>query len=274
MIKHIVITGSTRGIGFGMARHFLLAGHKVTLNGTSETGIEQAMARLKKGLPHAGLSGYAGDIGDRLHTEALWRHAVAASGPVDIWINNAGIDQKRLFLWDIPDEDIQQLLHVNVTGMMNGSLTAFRHMQEQGYGFIYNMEGFGSDGMMRDKLSLYGTSKRAVRYFTRALAKEARHTPIGVGTLSPGMVATDLLRKSLLNDSADAASARKIFNILADDVDTVTSFLVRKILDNQKNDARIAWLNTAKVAWKFMRAPFTRRELFGETESPTTLSST
>lgn len=273
MIKHIVITGSTRGIGLGMARHFLLAGHIVTINGTSETGIEQAMARLKEGLPHAVLSGYAGDVGDRMQTESLWRHAVAASGPVDIWINNAGIDQKRLFLWDIPNEDIRQLLHVNITGMMNGSLTAFRHMQEQGNGFIYNMEGFGSDGMMRDKLSLYGTSKRAVRYFTRSLAKEARHTPICVGTLSPGMVVTDLLRKSLLNDSADAASARKIFNILADDVDTVTSFLVRKMLDNQKNDARIEWLNTARAAWKFMRAPFIRRDLFGETESPTTVSS-
>ena len=57
------------------------------------------------------------------------------------------------------------------------------------------MEGFGSNGMMRPKMTLYGTSKSAISYFTRSLAIEAKNTSVKIGTLSPGMVATEFLKK-------------------------------------------------------------------------------
>jgi len=102
------------------------------------------------------------------------------------------------------------------------------------------MEGFGSDGMIRDKMTLYGTTKRAVRYFTQSMAKEASTSPVKIGTLSPGMVVTDFLLNSLKSNSKEADKAKEIFNILADHVDTVTPFLCKRILENNKNNAHIA----------------------------------
>ncbi len=116
--------------------------------------------------------------------------------------------------------------------------------------------------MMREKMTLYGTTKSAVRYFTRSLAKEANKTPIIVGTLSPGMVVTDFLMKSITLDSAEAERNKKVFNILADEVDTVTKFLSQRILKNKTNNVHIAWLTKGKVIWRFARSPFAKRGLF------------
>lgn len=72
---------------------------------------------------------------------------------------------------------------------------------------------------MREKLTIYGTSKSAISYFTRSLAIESKNTNVKVGTLSPGMVATDFLKESLNECN------RKIYNILGDKVEPVTKFL-------------------------------------------------
>lgn len=58
---------------------------------------------------------------------------------------------------------------------------------------MFTFEGFGSDGMSRPGLSVYGATKRAIRYLTASLAKECAGTEVLVGSLSPGMVTTDLL---------------------------------------------------------------------------------
>ena len=103
-------------------------------------------------------------------------------GNIDIWINNAGIDQERRCFWEVDTEDYEKVIRTNLIGVLNGCHVAFRHMLEQGYGQIYNMEGFGSNGMMREKMTIYGTSKSALSYFTRSLAIEAKNTNIKVGS--------------------------------------------------------------------------------------------
>ncbi len=110
--------------------------------------------------------------------------------------------------------------------------------------------------MMREKLTIYGTSKSAISYFTRSLAIEAEKTNIKVGVLSPGMVATDLLRKSLNEKN------RKIYNILGDKVGPVAYFLVREILKNDKNNANIRWLTGPKVMGRFIKSVFRKRDIF------------
>ena len=66
---------------------------------------------------------------------------------------------------------------------------------QQGGGKIFNMEGLGSDGVMIDGMTIYGTTKSALSYFTRSFSHEARHSAVEIGTLSPGMVVTDMLRR-------------------------------------------------------------------------------
>ena len=75
---------------------------------------------------------------------------------------------------------IGKILDVNLIGMMNGCQVALNNMLIQGYGHIYTMEGYGSNDAVSVGLSLYGTTKRAVTYFTEALANEAEKLNTGV----------------------------------------------------------------------------------------------
>lgn len=122
------------------------------------------------------------------------------------------------------------------------------------------MDGFGSNGRHLDGMSIYGTSKRAVNHFTRALIKETSGTNVKVSHLSPGMVVTDLLIGDY-ETPEDLERAKRIFNILADKVETVTPWLADQILANNKSGANIAWLTTPKIAMRFMTAPFNKRNV-------------
>ena len=262
MSKRIVITGGTRGLGFAMAREFLNAGCDVALCGTTAERVASALQQLDspKG-PEGQVYGDVCDVRNREAVEIFWNRVHAKFGAIDIWINNAGISQQMLPLWEIETADIEALVHTNILGVIYGSQVAMQGMLRQGYGAIYNMEGLGSAGEHRGKLTLYGTTKCAVRYLTRGLSIEAEGTPILIGTLSPGMMITDFLLSALPDRSQQSAAARRIINTLADRPETVAKFLVPKILTNRRRNAHFAWLTTPKVLWRFLSLPFVRRDL-------------
>jgi short-subunit dehydrogenase len=121
------------------------------------------------------------------------------------------------------------------------------------------MEGFGSDGRMLKKLSLYGTSKRAVQYFSKAVSKEVKGTGIRVGILSPGMVKTDFLTDSATRgDPAEQRRTQRIFDIMAEDLEVVTGFLAMKILRSSKSYDRIVFLTPWRLFPKILRLMFVR----------------
>lgn len=260
-MKHVLITGSTRGIGFGLAKRFIEADLKVTVNGTSQSGVQIAIKNLRDIYPTAVVQGFSCNVSNYDEVELLWENAVKEFGNIDIWINNAGIDQARKYVWEMIEPELSQIININIAGVIYGSSVAFVNMQKQGGGQIFNMEGFGSDGMIMKKMTLYGTTKRAVRYFTRSLAKEAAQTKVLVGSLSPGMVLTDILLNSLKSNPNEAESNKRIFNILADKVDIVTPFLCNKMLANTKNNTHIAWLTKSKVMIRFFSSIFIKRKL-------------
>ena len=141
-------------------------------------------------------------------------------------------------------------------------------MTKNGGGAIYNIEGYGSNDAKMLGLSIYGTSKRAVTYFTEALAKESaeRNTGVIVGKLSPGIMITDFITNALGNGEAINLSdkTKKVYNILGDYPDVVAKFLVEGMLKNTKNDAKIEWLTGSKAAWRFMTAGFNKRDFFDQ----------
>ena len=195
--------------------------------------------------------------------QALWDGAAAQLGRVDVWINNAGISNSRALIGQLDPAEIRAVNDTNVLGTMYGSQIALRGMFEQGAGAIYNFEGLGSDGRVMPELSLYGASKNAVTYFTKCLIKETRDTPVVVGYLSPGIVLTHLALVSMDAMSAERqAYIKRMYNILADRVETVTPWLVEGVLANTSHGARIAWLTPRKAAWRFATARFNKRDLF------------
>ena len=117
--------------------------------------------------------------------------------------------------------------------------------------------------MKVDGLLLYGSTKYAIQYFTDALVKEVKGTPVQVGFILPGMVVTDLLLEGYNQWPDKLKQAKRIFNILADRIETVTPWLADRILSTNQNGARISWLTKPKIAWRFLSAPFRNRDVFG-----------
>jgi NAD(P)-dependent dehydrogenase (short-subunit alcohol dehydrogenase family) len=169
--------------------------------------------------------------------------------------------------WELPAEEARAVIETNVLGVIYGSQTAMRGMLQQGRGQVYNMEGFGSSGRVMAGLSIYGTSKAAVRYLTKALVEESKDSNILVGSLSPGMVMTGLVLDRFQDDPAALEKNKRIFNIIADSVDNVAPWLVERILSNEKHGARLNYLPPAKMAGRFLTAPFSKRDLFDDEAS-------
>jgi NAD(P)-dependent dehydrogenase (short-subunit alcohol dehydrogenase family) len=261
-MKTIVITGSTRGIGYGLADAFLNLGCAVTLNGRTQDSVEQALEGLAAKHGAERLLGHSCDVTDLQQVQALWDAAKTHWGQIDIWINNAGIAHPQMGFIDLPPERIQAVVETNVIGAMYGAKVALRGMLEQGFGVLYNMEGLGSGGRRVEGLTLYGTTKHSLRYLTDALAQEVQGTPIQVGALRPGMVVTDMLTSQFEGQPEEWERAKRAFNILADRVETVTPWLAQKALSNDKNGARIVWLSRLKVMGRFLMAPVRQRDLF------------
>jgi NAD(P)-dependent dehydrogenase (short-subunit alcohol dehydrogenase family) len=261
-MKTVVITGSTRGIGYGLADSFLALGCAVTVSGRTLEAVERAAAELSAKHGADRVLGQPCDVTDFAQVQALWDAAKAHYGQIDIWINNAGLSNPQVKFWEHPAERLQAVVETNVLGAMYGCKVALQGMLDQGFGAIYNLEGLGSDGRKMEGLSLYGTTKYAMRYLDDALAQEVKNTSVLVGAFRPGMVITDLVTGQFDKDSAEWERAKKVFNIIADRVETVTPWLARRALDNNKNGARIAYSSMWKLMGRFLMAPFRKRNLF------------
>ncbi len=261
-MKNVVITGSTRGIGFEMAKEFLKQGCNVTISGRNATPpvkLEDELIEFRKKYHYVPCN-----VQNKKDIESLWNSAKEQWGTVDIWINNAGQNVPHEFSYDTDSSSTEAVIHTNILGIIYGAQVAAKNMLIQGSGQIWNMEGLGSNNMIQVKTILYGTTKHALTYFSKGLAKELDGTPVKVGRLSPGMMLTDFITKApdgtqspVLQDK----SFQFVFNALADRPETVASFFVPRILKNNKNNAHIVWLTNAKSMWRFLKYPVLKREL-------------
>ena len=257
----IVITGSTRGIGYGLADELLKLGCQVAVSGREQDNVERAVAELTARHGPERVGGLPCDVIQAGQVQALWDGAVQRFGRVDIWINNAGCSTPLLPLWEQDPEAMRTVVDTNLVGALNGARVALRGMLAQGSGSLYNLEGFGSDGRIMEGMAPYGLTKYAMTYLTDALVKETKGTAIVVGALRPGMVITRLITDQYEDKPEEWERAKGIFNILADRVETVTPYLARRILANQKTGVRIRWLSGAKSMVRFLTAPFHKRHV-------------
>lgn len=261
-MKTVVITGSTRGIGLAMAKSFLAAGCQVTLSGRGES-LDASV--------HNELNAYAGkyvyiscDVQLKSDLQRLWNSSKDTWGQIDIWINNAGQNAPNAFVYETDETYVKQIIATNITGMVYGSQIAVKEMLLQKHGAIYSMEGLGSNNMIQKKTILYGMTKHALTYFMKGLAKELDGTKVIAGRLSPGMMLTDFITKT--PDGKTAAIEQderfqRLFNILADEPETVAAFFIPRILANKKNNVQISWLTNRKAACRFLLAPIVKRKL-------------
>ena len=138
--KHIVITGSTRGIGLGLADAFLSRGCSVTISGRGKEAVEKTVADLKSRRDAERIFGLACDVTIPEQLQVLWDQSVQKFGRVDIWINNAGLSGEQGQVWELSPEQAQIPIQTNVLGTIYGAQAAMNGMLAQGFGSIYNME--------------------------------------------------------------------------------------------------------------------------------------
>jgi NAD(P)-dependent dehydrogenase (short-subunit alcohol dehydrogenase family) len=263
-MKHIVITGSTRGIGFGLADAFLNLDCSVTISGRGQDNVDQSVANLREKYAAERLLGVACDVREPDQVQALWDQSKISFNNIDIWINNAGYSGPQLAAWEMPPEKAREIIETNLLGEIYGSMVAVQGMLAQGYGALYNMEGMGSDGRMHGGLTYYGTSNSGRNYFNKSLIKETKDTPLIIGTLRPGMVVTDLLTKQYEDRPEEWERDKRIFNILADRVETVSPWLAAQMLENDKSGVKISWTSRWKIMGRFLASPFSKRNVFDQ----------
>lgn len=188
--KVAVITGASRGLGKSMAQTFARNGARVVLAARSTTEIAKNAADLKTEGFEA--EAFACDVSDLKQVEALALFTIEKFGKFDIWINNAGIGGPYGGTLDLSSDDFVEVLHTNINGTYFGSLVAMRHFLTRQTGKLVNILGQGAKKPVPNQ-NAYGSTKSWIRVFTLALAREYKHSGVGVFTLQPGLMDTDLL---------------------------------------------------------------------------------
>ena len=265
-MKTVVITGSARGLGFEMSKVFLNNNVNVVISDVNEENLKKAKENLESISKNASVEACKCNVTNTEDIENLIKFAKEKFSKIDIWINNAGVNQPEKAIWELTQEEINIILDVDLKGTINATRLIMKEMETQKSGAIYNVEGYGSNDAIMLGLSIYGTAKRGITYFTQALAKEneTRNTGIIVGRLSPGIMITDFLVNAVGDKEKIVLSekTKKVYNILGDYPDVIAKHMVENMLSNTKNDVHIEWLTNRKAAWRFMTSSFNKRDFF------------
>lgn len=198
-----VVTGGGSGIGAGIARACAAAGMNVVV---SDIDLERAQA-LAKSIAEGGAQalGVRTDVSDLASVEELADRTESAFGGVHLVCNNAGVWVGTL-MQNADIRDWRWIVDVNLHGVIHGVHVFLPRLIAQGEGHIVNTASMG--GLISGPPEgLYCTTKFAVVGLSEALRVEAAQSGVGVSVLCPGLVKTDLIRKSEALRPHDASPA-------------------------------------------------------------------
>jgi NAD(P)-dependent dehydrogenase (short-subunit alcohol dehydrogenase family) len=189
--KVAVITGSTRGLGLAIARAYAVEGAAVVIASRSEEAVKTTVAALlASGYQAAGM---AVDVANLANVQSLADFCLKTFRYMDICVNNDDTTGPYGPTISFDPQVFSCVVKTNIMGTYYGSVTALHYFKKQGSGKLINMLGKGYNKPSPWQ-NAYGSSKVWSRHFTKALAVENNDNPaIGIYTLNPGMVLTDLL---------------------------------------------------------------------------------
>lgn len=250
----IVITGSTQGLGLGYAREFLRRGHQVIVSGREAARVEAAMTKLASECPGADgrIAGTTCDVSNLSSVQSLWDFGVSRFGRIDIWLNNAGFARTGAQFAENTAAEIESMVRSNVIGSINASQVAIAGFKRQGGGKLYlTLGGGGATGRVVPGMTVYSTTKRAVKYLANCLVKERkdeRDESILIGTISPGINITEgMIREMRALPSERRTKALKQLGFIGEHVETTTPWIVERILTDRKQGNDITWLTTGRM---------------------------
>lgn len=193
--KRALITGSSQGIGFALARGLAGAGAEVVLNGRDAEKLDFAAKTLRdEGFRIRTL---AFDVTDHMEVRAAVDEFEADVGPIDILVNNAGM-QHRAALEDFPADAFERLLQTNIASVFHVGQACAVHMIKRGAGKIVNICSVQT-ALARPGIAPYTATKGAVANLTKGMATDWARYGLQCNGLAPGYFDTPL-NKALVDD--------------------------------------------------------------------------
>lgn len=205
----VSVTGAGSGIGRATALAFAREGAEVVISDVNEAGVKETAAQIatRGGVAHA----YTLDVADADAVESFAELVCAEHGVPDVVVNNAGVGHTGMFL-DTPREQYDRVLDINFGGVVNGCRSFASRMVARGTGgHIVNVSSMAAYSPQQS-MNAYATSKAAVFMFGDCLRAELDQAGIGLTTICPGVIDTDIVRTTRFDvpaDKADKVAARR-----------------------------------------------------------------
>jgi len=186
--KVVIVTGSTRGIGYQIAHSFAELGAKVVVSSRKAEDCQTTQTEFEeKGFTCLGV---AADVSRMDDCKALGNAAIEAFGQVDVLVNNAGITKDNLMM-RMKEDQWDDIMSINLKSVFNMSQALLRNFLKLRGGRIINITSvvgqMGNAGQAN-----YAASKAGIIGFTKSLAKEVGSRGITVNAVAPGYIATDM----------------------------------------------------------------------------------
>jgi len=202
----VIVTGGGQGLGRAFAKHFAVAGAIPVI---AELNADKAASVVAE-IELAGGQAFAvqTDVGDADSVHEMGRRVIKQFGRIDVLLNNAGIFStlKMRRFEEIPLDEWEQVLKVNISGVFHGCRAVSPFMREAGWGRIINM-GSGAVTMGRPNYLHYMTSKASLVGMTRSMARELGPHGITVNTILPGATYTEIDRQTVSPEQKERITA-------------------------------------------------------------------
>jgi short-subunit dehydrogenase len=182
--RRVMITGASRGIGEVLAQKFAAKGANVALVARSADAIEKLAADL-------GGTAHPADLGDPKQVATLINHIEDEAGPIDVLVNNAGIDIEAAY-WDHTAQEVADIVQVNLLAPMELCRQVIPRMLRRGRGHIVNISSLASCALYPG-LTAYSTTKSGLSHFTAGLRADLKKLPVKTTLVEMAGVPTEML---------------------------------------------------------------------------------
>jgi NAD(P)-dependent dehydrogenase (short-subunit alcohol dehydrogenase family) len=219
--KVIVITGSSRGIGKSIAGACIAEGAKVVISSRNINSVKKTCKEID---PEGNCtSGIIADVYKKEDLQKLFDNAIEKFNRIDIWINNAGIGGVYMAIDEMSFDEIEQIVNVNLIGVLNACKFIIPYFLKQDSGIILNISGRGGKFEAAPFQTVYAATKAAIISATKSMAEENKKYPISIHAINPGMVDTDIMKnvKSGPKSNYENATLKYVLNAFGVPIDIV-----------------------------------------------------
>lgn len=191
--KIALITGGGSGIGNAIAKCMIAAGGTVVITGRREVPLQEAVAELGEKAHYV-----VNDVTDLSQLEALVEKIESNIGPIDVLVNNAGINMKKPAL-EVSDEDFHRIIHTNLSAVFSLTRACAKRMVARQSGSILMISSMAAYYGI-DRVVAYGASKSGVEGMVQVLTSEFSKFNVRVNAIAPGFIETAMMKTAMSSD--------------------------------------------------------------------------